>query len=262
MLRSAIAKTLLVVILVLAQTTTGFLPANHHGVPPFAARHAFAREPTCLYMVSTITGFAKNVWGKVTGSQKRLQTKARELVDQANATMSSFEDYLVESMKQRSDQVTQQVAVKLVKMINGHWDVAIATNKNETKKMMQGAIDDVADILVDSIGLAEGEEKDQVKAELKEYRLSIAQTFDASVYPLRVQVQVLVGPGQVATEFFGQLQFDLAEHKLVFSLDELNVFGVAVDLASIIEEAEKSDDKDEKKSAKKEEEATATADAP
>jgi len=51
----------------------------------------------------------------------------------------------------------------------------------------------------------------------------------------------------LAIEFYGQFQFDLVKKKAVFSLDELTVVEVTVDLASAIETAKELDEVEEEK---------------
>ena len=88
--------------------------------------------------------------------------------------MNDFEDYLVEAMKKKSEEVIQEVAVEFVRMINGDWDLAIAIDKNETKQLKDCAIDELT---ADAIRLGIAEDAEDTKAELKTYRLRWSTTF-------------------------------------------------------------------------------------
>lgn len=93
-------------------------------------------------MVKFIPGPVRNAFKKVRrwarSEERKLNEKAAELVREADEAIASFDDYLAEAIKKKGEETTQRIAVRFVKMINGNWEVAIATDKSDNKDMMEG----------------------------------------------------------------------------------------------------------------------------
>lgn len=199
-------------------------------------------------------GKIKNLWGRVKDKFKQvdedLQKKQQELVQKASRSIRDFDVYLTKAIENKSAEMTQEVAVEFVKLLKGSWDAMISVNDTDTKAAMDDTLNAVSDKVVSLVG-SKDEDKDeqteQVKAELASYRLRIENIIEATVYPLRLQLQVYLGP-TLAIQAFGQLTFDVLEHTLDFVLDKLIVFDVEVLLTSVLEAvnaAEDADDDDE-----------------
>jgi hypothetical protein len=113
--------------------------------PPRAhSRNKLPSSTVMMISLAPIRNWFKSSKKKKQELDDRLNAKARELVQKADKALVDFDTYLVDAMTKKSEKITQEVAVEVVKLLNGDWDVAIAANKTETSKMMEGTINDLS----------------------------------------------------------------------------------------------------------------------
>ncbi|CAB9513016.1 expressed unknown protein [Seminavis robusta] len=160
------------------------------------------------------------------------KAKAEEIKAKATDRLVTLEENLEQAIQKETDEIINRIALDVLTLVGGHWDVSVITsNQKDTKDIMEGRVNDLANELVE-MGATTGGEGD-IKEALRNSRLKIKQTFDGSDSPLRVQQEVFLGARRVI-QVFGKLQFDLLEHKALYALDELVVLGTAVDLDKIV----------------------------
>ncbi|CAB9506826.1 expressed unknown protein [Seminavis robusta] len=179
-------------------------------------------------------GFFGKIFHRNTKLEKQLKVKAQEIKAKATDHLIRLEENLEQAIQQETNDIINCVALDVLTLVEGHWDFSIATtNQADTKSIMEGRINDIANDLIE-MGMTGDENRGDIQEELRNSRLKIKQTFDGSVdYPLRIQQEVFLGQRRVI-QVFGQLQFDLLDRNVVYSVDELVVLGTTVDLDEII----------------------------
>lgn len=163
---------------------------------------------------------------------KELDRRATELKRKTEKAVRQFDDLVTDAIVTRSAQLIEEIAVEVVKMLSGEWDLSILTiaraeNVSSTAEIMDGNVAELAKLSSTLLG------RDATSDQLKDTRLRARTDFDVASYPPRLQIRFSMENAQVI-ELYGQLQFDLVLKNVAFTMDELTVLDVPIDLNSTV----------------------------
>jgi len=176
----------------------------------------------------TTSLFQADPFKSLLAEDDRNSTELKRKVEQA---VQDFDNLVNVAIKTKSQRLVEEVAVAVVKMLTGHWELSVTTTMGtSTSQLMDRNAQGIAQVSA-SLGL--NVSSDQLKGS----RLRVQSTVEAGSYPKRLQTKLFLADAKFA-QFYGQLRFDLVKKKVAYTLDELDVLGVAIDLNStIIKEA-------------------------
>lgn len=149
------------------------------------------------------------------------------ILEELDRRVNDFDDLVTQAIVTKSQQVIDEVAVAVVKMLVGDWDLQILTTTNaSTSEDMESTVAEMSQLST-ALGF------NLTSEQLKESRLGFKSAVDVTQYPPRLLTDISLSGKQVV-KFYGQLYFDVLLKTVAYKLDELTVLGVAVDLNSTI----------------------------
>lgn len=207
-------KESLFVIVVIALTHIAVAFLLHDASRPTTGRH---------YPITSL-----NLFGRFRRRHKKVPLQGESLQE--------FQEYLTQSLKTDDEQVLETVAVKFVNFVLGEWDCHVGVAVMDDSPNNNTTTFNVSNKTREEVS----ENIQKAKSNVKEaIGMRIESTYNLSSFPPRDQYDCYVGPNLVL-QALGLSSYDLIHKKYTFTLDEMIVFGVNVNMTSVMAAAQQT----------------------